>query len=73
MKLTNDYAKDMAKFLCSQLYGTVNPAYLNCKNLEHKNCDCQEVYFEKLNTFDGTLEKYLTNKIFDFIEGETLN
>lgn len=67
-KITEDYSSEMAKFLCSQLYGTVNPAYLKCDNLEHQNCNCQEVYSEKLNTYDGTLEKYLARKIFDFIE-----
>ncbi|MFN8579317.1 MAG: hypothetical protein U0354_21020 [Candidatus Sericytochromatia bacterium] len=73
--ITNDYSKEMAKYLCSQLYGTLNPAYLKCDNLDHlgKNCDCQEIYTEKLNTYDGTLEKYLEGKIFDFIEGKDIN
>ena len=69
MKITNSYAEEMADYLCTQLYGTLNPAYLKCEDYDHHNreCSCQEVYTTELNTYDGTLKKYLADKIFEFI------
>jgi hypothetical protein len=68
--ITEDYAKEMAKSLCTQLHGTLNPAYLKCDDYNHHDvqCACKEVYDETLNTHDGTLEKYLACKIYEFIE-----
>jgi hypothetical protein len=68
--ITEDYAKEMAKSLCTQLHGTLNPAYLKCDDYNHHDvqCACKEVYDETLSTHDGTLEKYLACKIYEFIE-----
>ena len=68
-KITNSYADEMADYLCTQLYGTLNPAYLKCEDYDHhdRECSCQEVYTTELNTYDGTLKKYLADKIFEFI------
>jgi len=66
----------MAKFLCSQLDGELNPAYKHCEDLSHlhNDCNCKEIYPDVLSTYDTTLETYLFNKIFDFIElGEVTN
>ncbi len=69
-KITSSYSKEMAYFICSQLSGSINPAYLKCDDISHVLCDCKAVYGDVLNTYNGSLELYLANLIERFLEGE---
>jgi len=71
MKITQQYAKDMSNFLCSQLDVEIaHKAYSNCKNIEHieNGCNCKEIYSEIITTNDNSFESYLSDKIYEFIE-----
>jgi hypothetical protein len=68
--ITNDYAKEMAKYLASQLDVTLaQAAYLECDNLDHVDCKCKVLWGETLTTDDASFEEYIYQKIDDFIEG----
>lgn len=61
IKITTDYAKGMARSICSQLYvEKAHPAYLNGED--------QEIYQETLTTHDDSFLKYLEAKIEEFLE-----
>lgn len=62
MKITYDYAIEMAKYLCTQLeVEKAHPANLSPEG--------KEFYPNVLTTDDSTFETYLAEKISDFIEG----
>jgi hypothetical protein len=72
MKITNLDAKEMAYFICSHLAGEINQSYLKCDVTNHVLCECKAIHGNKLNTYNGSLERYLANLIERFIEGESI-